>query len=93
MHGAPVCPTSRLHSLPPPVKHILYEYTFTSSDFIWSFLRPYMGVIPNPNMAFIFPISCILALIFPILLKYFSVPIHVELCVNHVEMVKITHIF
>ena len=22
-----------------------------------------------------------------------SVPIHVELCVNHVEMVKITHIF
>ena len=30
-----------------------------------------MGVIPNPNMAFIFPISCILALIFPILIKYF----------------------
>ena len=30
-----------------------------------------MGVIPNPKMAFIFPISCILALIFPILLKYF----------------------
>ena len=30
-----------------------------------------MGVIPNPKMAFIFPKSCILALIFPILLKYF----------------------
>ena len=30
-----------------------------------------MGVIPNPNLAFIFPISCILALIFPILIKYF----------------------
>ena len=30
-----------------------------------------MGVIPNPKMAFIFPISCIFALIFPILLKYF----------------------
>ena len=45
------------------VKHI--------SDFIWPFLRPYMGVIPNPKMAFIFPISCILALIFPILIIYF----------------------
>ena len=31
-----------------------------------------MGVIPNPKMAFIFPISCILALIFPILIKYFT---------------------
>ena len=41
------------------------------SDFIWPFLRPYMGVIPNPKMAFIFPISCILAIIFPILIKYF----------------------
>ena len=30
-----------------------------------------MGVIPNPKMAFIFPISFILALIFPILIKYF----------------------
>ena len=30
-----------------------------------------MGVIPNPKMTFIFPISGILALIFPILLKYF----------------------
>ena len=42
-----------------------------TSDFIWPFLRPYMGVIPNPKMAFIFPISCIFALIFPILIKYF----------------------
>ena len=30
-----------------------------------------MGVIPNPKMTFIFPISCILAPIFPILIKYF----------------------
>ena len=30
-----------------------------------------MGVTPNPKMAFIFPISWILALIFPILIKYF----------------------
>ena len=28
-----------------------------------------MGVIPNPKMVFIFPISCILALIFPIVLN------------------------
>ena len=41
------------------------------SDFIWPFLRPYVGVIPNPKMVFIFPISCILALIFPIVIKYF----------------------
>ena len=31
-----------------------------------------MGVILNPKMVFIFPITCILALIFPILIKYFS---------------------
>ena len=30
-----------------------------------------MGVIPIPKMAFIFPLSCILAFIFPILIKYF----------------------
>ena len=47
------------------------EKYLTYSDFIWPFLRPYMGVIPNPKMTFIFPISCILALIFPILIKYF----------------------
>ena len=40
-------------------------YIMLASDFIWPFLGPYMGVIPNPKMAFIFPISCILALIFP----------------------------
>ena len=39
------------------------------SDFIWPFLQPYMRVIPNPKIAFIFPISCILALIFPILIN------------------------
>ena len=42
-----------------------------SSDFIWPFLRPYMGVNPNPKMALISPISCILALIFPILKSIF----------------------
>ena len=42
------------------------------SDFICPFLLPYMGVIPNPKMAFIFPISCILSLIFQILIKYFT---------------------
>ena len=42
------------------------------SDFIWPFLRPYMGDIPNSKMAFIFQISGILALTFPILLKYFQ---------------------
>ena len=32
----------------------------------------FMGVIPIPKMALIFPISCtILALIFPIIIKYF----------------------
>ena len=30
-----------------------------------------MGVIPNPKMAFIFPTSSILALIFPNFIKYF----------------------
>ena len=30
-----------------------------------------MGVIPNPKMTFIFPIACILVLIFPIFMIYF----------------------
>ena len=30
-----------------------------------------MGVTPNPKMAFIFHILCILAFIFPISMKYF----------------------
>ena len=50
---------------------LIYAAVPYISDFILPFLRPYMGVIPNPKMAFIFPISCILALIFPILIKYF----------------------
>ena len=41
--------------------------TSIDSDFIWPFLTPYMGVIPNQKMVFIFPISCILVLIFPFL--------------------------
>ena len=39
--------------------------SYESSGFIWPFLTPYMGVILDPKMAFIFPISCILVLIFP----------------------------
>ena len=35
------------------------------------YIQPYMGVIPNPKMAFIFQISCILVLIFPIFMIYF----------------------
>ena len=42
-----------------------------NSDFIWPFLPPYMRVFPNIKMAFIFPISCILVLIFPIFMTYF----------------------
>ena len=41
------------------------------SDCIWPILLPYMGVIPNPKMAFIFPISCILVSVFPISMIYF----------------------
>ena len=63
--------------LPPRERHLplkvidLCRPCIWYSDFIWPFLRPYMGVIPNPKMVFIFPISCILALIFPIVIKYF----------------------
>ena len=32
-----------------------------------------MGVIPNPKMALIFPISCVLVLIFPIFMIYFRI--------------------
>ena len=41
------------------------------SDFISPFLTPHMGVVPNPKMAFIFTISCILVRIFPIFMIYF----------------------
>ena len=47
----------------------IFEWHF--SDYIQPFLQPYMRVIPNPKKAFIFPSSHILALIFPILIKYF----------------------
>ena len=49
--------------------------TSSTSDFIWPVLPPYMGVIPNPKMTFIFPISCILVLIFPIFMTYFGITI------------------
>ena len=39
--------------------------------FIWPFLPPYMEVIPNQKMAFIFPILCILVLPFPFFFIYF----------------------
>ena len=52
-----------------PTKRMLGLNGF--SDFIWPFLPLYMGVILNPKTAFIFSISCILALIFPIFMKYF----------------------
>ena len=45
--------------------------TLVISDFIWPFLTPYMGVIPNPKMVLIFPISCILVLIFLLFIIYF----------------------
>ena len=41
------------------------------SDFIWIFLPPYKGVIPNPKMVLIFPILCILVIIFPKCMKFF----------------------
>ena len=37
------------------------------SDFIGPFVTHYMGVIPNPKNGFIFPIPCILILIFQFL--------------------------
>ena len=42
-------------------KHVVSSYNMLMirkqfSDLIWPFLPPYMGVIPNPKMAFIFPI-------------------------------------
>ena len=70
-----------LHSLTSPLKTVYIQILFffnssTSkllhfSDFIWPFLPPYMGVISNKKMAFIFSSSCILALIFPISMNYF----------------------
>ena len=39
--------------------------------FYLAILTPNMGVIPNPKMVFIFPISCILVLIFPFFMIYF----------------------
>ena len=52
-------------------KKIIFLLHCHSSDFFWQFLPPHTGVIPNPKMAFIFPISCFLAFIFPFFMKYF----------------------
>ena len=43
------------------IMNITYRWFYLAN------LPPYMEVIPNPKMAFIFPISCILALILPFL--------------------------
>ena len=58
----------------PLVKSAYQKNKFLFSNpqvFYLAILRPYMGVIPNLKMVFIFPISCILALIFPIVIKKF----------------------
>ena len=54
------------------ITHLLATSRIITSDFIWPFLPPYMEVIPNPKVAFIFPISCILVLIFLIFMIYFE---------------------
>ena len=53
--------------------HFLNKHRFspTKSGIYLAILPHYMGVIPNPKMAFIFPISRILILIFPTLMMYF----------------------
>ena len=43
---------------------------YMCSDFIWPFLPPFKGVIPNPKMVFIFPIVCIFGF-FPKLFEHF----------------------
>ena len=53
------------------LQHDIQSQMYNLSDSIWAFLPPYMGVIPNPKMTFIFPISYILVLIFPIFIIYF----------------------
>ena len=60
-----VCHTQHCHQLSRSTSQLI--------DFILPFLPPYMymGVIPNPKMAFIFPIPCILVLIFPIFITCF----------------------
>ena len=60
---------SQVYCMEPEV--IIISIQRADSDFIWPFLLPYMGVIPNPNVAFIFQISCILVIIFPIFMIYF----------------------
>ena len=49
----------------------IYILILHVSDFIWPFLRPYMGVIPNPKRPLFSQFHVFLSLIFPILIKYF----------------------
>ena len=44
--------------------------TMNASDFIWPFLRPYMGVIPNPKLYF--PYFMYFSIYFPNFHKIFS---------------------
>ena len=41
------------------LKSDVVRETTLACDFNWPFLPPYMGVIPSPKMAFIFPIFTI----------------------------------
>ena len=52
--------THRIQFPPTPTTHV--------SDFIWPFLAPYRGTIPNQKMAYVFPI---LGIIFPKSLRIF----------------------
>ena len=47
-------------------------YPLNIQWFYLAILTHYMGVIPNPKLAFIFPISRILVLIFPFLWYIFQ---------------------
>ena len=68
------------HRIEPAMEHgnwnmqwkIEWNIEWNLHSFIWPILSPYMVVITNPKIAFILPISGILALIFPILLEYFT---------------------
>ena len=50
---------------------ILWNYFEVGPYFYLAIFTGLYGIIPNPKMAFTFPIPCILAVIFPILIKYF----------------------
>ena len=51
--------------------HFLPPYIESFPFFLYILQHPLARITCNPKMAFIFPISCILALIFPIVVKIF----------------------